>query len=191
VFNLVQQIQVHVTQTNDEVVPLIAAIATAVAAMATAWMAWKTRAMATETAKLAVETKEVAVATAKEAKAVEDQGKHIAAQAEASAGALRATVLPWLTWLPERKRVETTRTFSTISDFTVSPPPEVTSTTREPGLVLQPAKNGDGVDGWIWVRNVGAGIALIDTYNSWANRCVSTFLRQIVHRFGESVTSSG
>lgn len=118
-------------------------------------MAWKTRTLARE-------TKDVATATANEAEAVEKQGEYIAKQAQASADALRATVLPWLTWLPER---ETTRPPSA----TFFNPELADEKTYDPGLELRDSINGDGVEGGIWVRNVGTGIALIDTFNSWVN----------------------
>lgn len=160
---LLTALQVHVTnQPNGDRVQEVAAAFTALAALATAWMAWKTRSMARQTAALAfqtktlaTETKAVAVATAKEATAVENQGKHIAIQAAATTDALKAAVLPWLTWEP-------TYTEEVVEgDMGV----ETSHAETGPGLMLYPTENG--IYGAILVRNVGLGIALLDTFNSW------------------------
>jgi hypothetical protein len=146
---------IHHSITSNDRVQWLAAVATALAAAATAWMAWKTRS-------LAEETKQVAAATLKEAVAVEAQGTHIATQAAASAAALKAQVRPWLTWEATDTYINRWRSPS----LGVQP---IEDPMLVPGVWVMPAEDEYGVDGAIFVRNVGSGIALINTYYSWVN----------------------
>lgn len=134
--------------------------ATAVMAIATFVLAYKTRTMATATAKvanetatLATETKAVAEATLSEASAVFVQGTHMERQVEISSTALRASVRPWLVWDP-----------SFTVDNPRSPSAFVGRSVYMSGThsCLQVSERQDSVTGWLRVRNVGTGIALVD-----------------------------
>ena len=171
---LATALQVHLTNPSGDGVQKVAAALTAVAAGATAWMAVKTRALANK-------TQEVAEATKEEAEAVKEQGIHIAAQAEASAEALKSSVLPWLTWEPRHESVSVWR----------SPSGEEgrRTTALEQGLEVSAADDG-GITGRLLVRNVGPGIALIDTYNSWVNGGGNTPQRYVKLRTSKPVLPS-
>jgi hypothetical protein len=100
----------------------ISAVLVGIGAVATAVMAFATF-------RVASKTEEMATAATKEAKAVEDQ--------------LRASVQPWLTWLPSVD----------------SNPVDV------PGVRL--LQGGNGIRGFLSVYNVGNGLAIVNTGASW------------------------
>ncbi len=134
-----------------------AAVATALLALATGYLAWKTRSMAKETKGVADATFQVAKATLDEAKAVERQSEQTERQVAISAEALRASVQPWLVWQPS---------------FEV-PSGSVPAARRHGSLYIagsHPALNveekDDSVTGWLTVRNVGSGLALLDMSKS-------------------------
>jgi hypothetical protein len=116
----------------------ISAVLVGIGALATAVMAYATF-------RVASKTEEMASAATKEAKAVEDQ--------------LRASVQPWLTWEPE---------YAVNVDFGANPDPigdYPTSSGTYPSVDLR--ERPDELAGYIILRNVGNGLALIDTRNSW------------------------
>ena len=135
----------------------IAALATALLAIATGYLAWKTRSMAKETKGVADATFQVAKATLDEAKAVERQAEQTERQVAISAEALRASVQPWLVWQPS---------------FEV-PSGSAPAAYRHGALYMagsHPALNvgekDDSVSGWLTVRNVGNGLALLNMSES-------------------------
>jgi len=118
-----------------------------VMAIATFWMASKTRAlgnqtakMAEETGKLVNETAKVADATLKEAQAVEAQVGQIERQVELSRKALEIGVQPWLLW-------------------------DTMGASREE-FVASGNREDTEVTGTLIVKNIGAGIAVLDMERS-------------------------
>jgi hypothetical protein len=129
----------------------IAAGATALMAIATVFLALKTRSMAQE-------TKKVADATLQEAKAVEQQAEQVERQVAISTEALRVSVQPWLVWEPA---------------FEVQPSGGAPVEYRHGAMYssgwhscLNVSEVDDSVEGWLTVRNVGSGIAILDMSSS-------------------------
>lgn len=134
----------------------IGAIATGVMAIATFVLAFKTRSMAKATKAMVDETKAVAQATLLEARAVEKQSAHIEAQVKVSTKALNASVQPWLVWLRKidhhaNDGVATLRAIPTADVH----------------------QNGDNVSGFLIIKNIGAGIALVNPSQSFIYRGVN------------------
>jgi hypothetical protein len=132
----------------------IGAIANAAMAIATFILAIKTRSMSEATKNMVGETKAVSEATLKEAKAVEQQTGHIAEQVKISSNALRASVQPWLTWVSSSK-VPLVVQVGSRSQESFSP---------RSGLNIE--QDGDDIAGYLVVRNVGTGIALLNLAES-------------------------
>lgn len=126
------------------------AIATAIMAIATLILAFKTRSMA-------IETKAVGKATLKEAEAVEAQVKQTESQIQVSTTALQVSVRPWLVWEP---------TFEVDSGnfMGMEKGALYMSGTRS---ALQVREEDDSVTGWMRLRNVGNGLAILDMSRSW------------------------
>jgi hypothetical protein len=131
----------------------IAALATALLAIATGYLAWKTRSMAKETKGVADASFQVAKATLDEAKAVERQAEQTERQVAISAESLRASVQPWLVWQPSFEvpsgSASTVYRHGGAHDIAGSHP------------TLDVREKDEFVSGWVTVRNVGNGIALL------------------------------
>ncbi len=128
----------------------VSAIATAIMAAATLVLAFKTRSMARE-------TKAVGMATLKEAEAVEAQVKLTESQIQISTTTLQVSVRPWLVWEP---------TFESDSgNFMGMENGEL----YMPGShsALQVREEAESVTGWMRLRNVGNGLAILDMSRSW------------------------
>lgn len=132
----------------------IGAIATGAMAIATFILAIKTRSMSEATKNMVGETKAVSEATLKEAKAVEQQTDHIAEQVKISSNALRASVQPWLAWVPLSK-----------VSLAIKAGPRWQAGSS-PCLGFDVGQDGDDIAGYIVVRNVGTGIALLNLAES-------------------------
>jgi len=135
----------------------IAALATALLAIATGYLAWKTRSMAQETKGVADATFRVAKATLDEAKAVERQAEQMERQVAISAEALRASVQPWLVWQPSFE-------VSSGSAPAAHRHDAVYMAGSHPALNV--GEKGNSVKGWLTVRNVGNGLALLNMSES-------------------------
>ncbi|WP_298446218.1 hypothetical protein [Ferrimicrobium sp.] len=134
-----------------------AAVATALLAIATGYLAWKTRSMANETKGVAEATFEVAQATLDEAKAVERQSEQMERQVAVSAEALRASVQPWLVWQPSFEVPSSSAPEARRYDA-------LYSAGSHPALDVR--EKDDSVTGWLTVRNVGSGLALLNMAES-------------------------
>jgi hypothetical protein len=136
----------------------LAALATGVMAIATFILALKTWSMASATQGMAAETKGVAEATLKEAEAVESQAVLIERQLKISTSSLRASVQPWLTWVPSFEVVgEDGSPFMFRAGLFLAPG-------WHSGVMIH-EDSGDVV-GALLLRNVGTGLALIDPSSS-------------------------
>ncbi len=124
---------------------------TGIAAIATA-------AMAIATFRAARDTKDMATATLREAVAVEKQLSQAAAQVRIADEALRANVQPWLTWKASWNSAdldERSYGYSTTAYLSG----------EHSGVGIK--DTGNGLEGYLLVRNVGNGLALINTADSW------------------------
>jgi len=130
-------------------------ILTGVSALATALMAFFTR-------KAAEDTSAMAKATVEEAKAIEQQLGHSAAQVRVAEQSLRASAQPWLAWEATYEVQAGTR-----------PHVYAHGSLRLPGTHSgAEVREGTGrLVGFILVRNVGNGLAIVDLSESWILPC--------------------
>jgi hypothetical protein len=125
--------------------------------IATGLLAWKTWSMARETKGVAQATFKVAEATLTEAKAVERQSEQMERQLAISVNALSSSIQPWLVW-------------EASFDVPVNFRSGIFS--RGPGQMVVPSpglevsERDDSVVGWFRVRNVGAGLAILNMSES-------------------------
>jgi hypothetical protein len=116
-------------------------------------MAAATFGLALKTRTLAKETAAVAKASKREAEAVEQQTLKIEEQVRISAEALRSSVQPWLTWEPTFEIDELGQKVGNRGNIYI------------PGVhpCLEIAQRQDGsIEGWLRIKNVGNGLALLN-----------------------------
>jgi hypothetical protein len=158
------------------------AAGTLLLAIATGYMAWKTRSAAAATERVAQATKMLADQAMEELDAVRRQSEAVAKQAEASgrqadisAKALEASIQPWLTLVP----------LPPGADMRAAFPRAETILTDEQTLAVD--VSGDTVRVRFHVRNVGAGLALIQAVGQFRDR----FIIEGLDATGASVSRYG
>jgi hypothetical protein len=134
-------------------------------AVATGYMAWKTRSAAAATERVALATKTLAdqakeevEAVRKQSEAVAKQAKASERQAEVSAASLEAAIQPWLTRVP----------LPPYAEIQAAVPSAVIPLTAEQTLSVD--AQGDTIKVRFYVRNVGAGLALIQAVGEFRDR---------------------
>jgi hypothetical protein len=137
---------VHVSTSNGWTIAGV--IVGAAAALATVLLAFVTRTMAKRTEEMAEQTKRVAEQTRDEAQAVTKQVEVANRQVEVASEALQASSRPWLTSVPYLVRSRETG----IQDISG-------------GIHLMGDRDGS-FSGAVPLRNVGEGIAVIETKTS-------------------------
>jgi hypothetical protein len=134
-------------------------------AAATFVLALKTRTMAKETA-------DVAKASKREAEAVEQQTAKIEEQVRISTEALRSSMQPWLAWEP------------TFEVEKLGTPVGLKGNIYIPGVhpCIEVSQRSDGsIEGWLRVKNVGNGLALLDLAHAVLFRQNDMELQRGVH----------
>jgi hypothetical protein len=132
---------------------------TAAGSCATAIMAIATFLLARHTRETLEETKKVATATEEQALAVREQSQHVERQVEISTAALRASVQPWLIW---EAAIEAEGSAS--SPFAELPGGAIGSSGWHSAVAAYVSERE--VSGWLRLRNVGSGLALLDMSSS-------------------------